>query len=249
MKKALVITSFGTSVPEARAGITAVEEALADAVPGCPWVRAFTSPTIRRILAGRGEAVPSLPEALADLRNKGARRVVVQPTHLLYGLEYDKLKAGVEALSGGFETLAVGRPLLADTGDIRRFARCLSRDCPAEAGGAVVFMGHGTEHFANAAYPALQTALRLEGREDVYIGTVEGWPGLADILRQLGGPRRVKLLPLMLVAGDHARNDMAGTWKQALEEAGHTVSCSFTGLGELPWVQEMYRERLLDVMD
>ena len=138
MKKALVITSFGTSVPEARAGITAVEEALADAVPGCPWVRAFTSPTIRRILAGRGEAVPSLPEALADLRNKGARRVVVQPTHLLYGLEYDKLKAGAEALSGGFETLAVGRPLLADTGDIRRFARCLSRDCPAEAGGAVV---------------------------------------------------------------------------------------------------------------
>ena len=135
-----------------------------------------------------------------------------------------------------------------DTGDIRRFARCLSRDCPAEAGGAVVFMGHGTEHFANAAYPALQTALRLEGREDVYIGTVEGWPGLADILRQLGGPRRVKLLPLMLVAGDHARNDMAGTWKQALEEAGHTVSCSFTGLGELPWVQEMYRERLLDMM-
>ena len=248
MKKALVITSFGTSVPEARAGITAVEEALADAVPGCLWVRAFTSPTIRRILAGRGEAVPSLPEALADLRNKGARRVVVQPTHLLYGLEYDKLKAGAEALSGGFETLAVGRPLLADTGDIRRFARCLSRDCPAEAGGAVVFMGHGTEHFANAAYPALQTALRLEGREDVYIGTVEGWPGLADILRQLGGPRRVKLLPLMLVAGDHARNDMAGTWKQALEEAGHTVSCSFTGLGELPWVQEMYRERLLDMM-
>ena len=80
MKKALVITSFGTSVPEARAGITAVEEALADAVPGCPWVRAFTSPTIRRILAGRGEAVPSLPEALADLRNKGARRVVVPPT-------------------------------------------------------------------------------------------------------------------------------------------------------------------------
>lgn len=251
MKKALVITSFGTSVPEARAGITAVEEALADAVPGYPWVRAFTSPTIRRILAGRGEAVPSLPEALADLRDKGARRVVVQPTHLLYGLEYDRLKAGAEALAGGFETLAVGRPLLADTGDIRRFARCLSRDCPAEAGGAVVFMGHGTEHFANAAYPALQTALRLEGREDVYIGTVEGWPGLADILRQLeqGGPRRVKLLPLMLVAGDHARNDMAGTWKQALEEAGHTVSCSFTGLGELPWVQEMYRERLLDVMD
>ena len=249
MKNALVITSFGTSVPEARSGIAAVEEVLAAALPGCLWVRAFTSPTIRRILAGRGETVPSLPEALTALRDQGAERVVVQPTHLLYGLEYDKLKAEAEALAGGFSSLAVGRPLLADTGDIRRFAHCLSRDCPEEAGGAVVFMGHGTEHFANAAYPALQTGLRLEGREDIYIGTVEGWPGLADILHQLepGGPRRIRLLPLMLVAGDHARNDMAGTWKQALEEAGHTVTYSFTGLGELPWVQEMYRERLLDV--
>ena len=250
MKKALVITSFGTSVPEARAGITAVEEALADAVPGCPWVRAFTSPTIRRILAGRGEAVPSLPEALADLRNKGARRVVVQPTHLLYGVEYDKVKAETEALAGAFDVLVLGRPLLSDTGDIKRFAARLSQAYPPAEGSAAVFMGHGTDHFANAVYPALQTGLRLEGREDLLVGTVEGWPSLEDILRQLapGGPRRVTLVPLMLVAGDHARSDMAGDWKPRLEAAGHTVRCTLTGLGELPWVQEMYRERFAELL-
>ncbi len=250
MDRAVVITSFGTSVPEARISITAVEEALEGAALGCRCLRAFTSPTIRKVLAGRGEVVPSLTEALKELQRDGVRQVVVQPTHLLYGIEYDKLKAEAEALAGGFASLLVGRPLLAHTGDIRRSALELSRSHPAKKGEAIVYMGHGTEHFANAAYPALQTALRLAGREDIYIGTVEGWPGLSDILRQLGenGPCRVKLLPLMLVAGDHARNDMAGEWKGALEQAGHKVDCSFIGLGTFSWVQEMYKERLLDVL-
>lgn len=99
---------------------------------------------------------------------------------------------------------------------------------------------------ANAAYPALQTALDLLGRKDIYVGTVEGWPGLEDVLRQLepGGPWRIGLLPLMLVAGDHARNDMAGDWKSRMEKAGHTVTCTFTGLGQLAWVQKMYQEKL-----
>lgn len=249
-KQAVIITSFGTSVPEARAGITAVEETLSAAAPGCVCVRAFTSPTIRRILKSRGEDVPSLAQALERLAAEGVRRVAVQPTHLLYGFEYDKLKAEAEGLSGRFEAVTVGRPLLADNGDIQRFACHLSRNHPAEAGTATVFMGHGTEHFANAAYPALQTALNLLGRKDIYIGTVEGWPGLEDVIRQLepGGPRKVELLPLMLVAGDHARNNMDGNWKSRLEDAGHTVACSFTGLGQLAWVREMYRERLAELL-
>lgn len=245
-EQAIVITSFGTSVPEARASITAVEQALAAAAPDYTCVQAFTSPTIRRILRDRGEDVASLSEALERLASQGVRRVIVQPTHLLYGYEYDRLRAGAEALSARFSSLTVGSPLLADDGDLRRFARHLSQDHPRAEGAVTVFMGHGTGHFANAAYPALQTALHLLNRNDLYIGTVEGWPGLEDILRQLepDGPRRVALLPLMLVAGDHARNDMAGEWKPRLEQAGHTVACSFTGLGQLSWVQEMYRERL-----
>ena len=251
MDRGLVIVSFGTSVPEARRAVSAVEEALERFASGWEMVRAFTSPTIRRILAGRGEAVPGLTEALEDLRSRGIRRIAVQPTHLLYGFEYDKLRAEAEALSGGFDALAVGRPLLADTADLRRFSAGLSETCPPENGGAVVLMGHGTEHFANAVYPALQTGLRLAGREDMLVGTVEGWPTLEDVARQLAarGPRRVRLVPLMLVAGEHARSDMADVWKRRLEEAGHTVECSFTGLGELPWVQKMYQEHLRELLE
>ena len=245
-EQAVVITSFGTSVSEARASITAVEEVLSAAASGNVYVRAFTSPTIRRILKERGEDVPSLTEALERLSADGVQRVIVQPTHLLYGYEYDKLKAEAEKFADRFESVTVGRPLLSDNSDIQRFAFHLSQDHPVEEGAVVVFMGHGTEHFANAAYPALQTALNLLGRKDIYIGTVEGWPGLEDVLRQLepGGPRRIELLPLMLVAGDHARNDMAGDWKSRLEEAGYAVTCTFTGLGQLAWVQKMYQEKL-----
>lgn len=249
-EQALIVVSFGTSVPEARSSISAVEEALSAAAPGRTFVRAFTSPTIRRILKGRGEDVPGLTEALEQLAAAEVRQVIVQPTHLLYGYEYSKLAAEAGALAGRFDSLTIGRPLLADNRDIQRFAHHLSLDHPAEAGRATVFMGHGTEHFANAVYPALQTALNFLGRSDICIGTVEGWPGLEDILRQLepGGARRIDLLPLMLVAGDHAKNDMAVEWKSRLEAAGHTVVCSFTGLGELPWVQEMYRERLVKLL-
>lgn len=251
MEKAIVITSFGTSVPEARASITAVEEALERAAPGYFCVRAFTSPTIRRILAGRGEAVPGLTEALEQLCAAGVRQVVVQPTHLLYGYEYDKLKAETDAFASRFEKTTVGRPLLADIGDLRRFAAGLSQTYPARDGEAVVLMGHGTGHFANMVYPALQTALRLKGCNNLYVGTVEGWPCVDDVLGQLR-ERRVLLVPLMLVAGEHAKKDMAGdgpdSWKSRLERAGFSVSCSFTGLGLFHWVQDMYRERLLDVL-
>ncbi len=251
MDRALIVASFGTSVPEARVSVAAVEDALWEAAPGYRRARAFTSPTIRRILASRGEQVPSLPEALAELQASGVRRAAIQPTHLLYGIEYDKLKAETEKFTQAFETLPLGRPLLAETAHIQAFAAKLSEDDPPEDGGAVVFMGHGTEHFANAVYPALQTALRLEGREDMLVGTVEGWPSLEDVVRQLepGGPKRVRLVPLMLVAGEHARNDMAGEWKSRLEECGHAVSCCFIGLGQRPWVRGMYQERLVELLE
>lgn len=248
MKRALIVTSFGTSVPEARGSISAVENKMEEAAVGYTVVRAFTSPTIRRILAERGEHIPSVTEAVERLSGEGFRRVVVQPTHLLYGYEYDKLKAEAEGYSDRFDQLAVGKPLLADNRDILRFAEKISEAYPRQDGAAVVYMGHGTGHFANAVYPALQTALDLIGRRDIRIGTVEGWPGLDEVLSQLTAPRSIRLLPLMLVAGDHARNDMAVSWKQKLEHAGHTVRCEFTGLGELAWVQEMYKNRLLEVL-
>lgn len=251
MYRALIIASYGSSVPETRAGLAALEKTLTGAAPGYSCLRIFTSPIIRRVLAERGEHVPGLTEALEHLRRGGARRVVVQPTHLLYGAGYGELEAEALAMADSFESLATGRPLLADGGSIRAFAARLSRNCPAAEGGAIVFMGHGTEHPAGtAACPALQTALRLAGRNDIYIGVMNGRPGLADVIRQLGagGPRQVRLAPLLLSAGTHVRRELTGEWKAHLERAGHTVRCSFAGLCELPWVREMYREKLLGIL-
>ncbi|MCD8004520.1 MAG: sirohydrochlorin cobaltochelatase [Oscillospiraceae bacterium] len=251
MKSAIVMTSFGTSAPQAQEDIAAVEGALAAAAPGYRCVRAFTSPTIRKILAGRGTSVPSMTQALERLRGEGTERVAVQPTHLLYGFEYDRLKTQAQAVAPGFQALRVGRPLLAGTEDILAFAGGLCQTYPAQEGGAVVFMGHGTGHFANAVYPALQTALSLRGREDLFVATVEGWPALEDWLPRLAG-REVRLVPLMLVAGEHAKKDMAGggpdSWKSRLEGAGCRVSCALTSLGRLDWVQQMYRQRLLETL-
>ena len=172
-EQAVVIASFGTSVPEARISITLVEDALFAAANGYICVRAFTSPAIRRILRNRGEDIPGLAEALEQLAARGVRRVVVQPTHLLYGYEYDRLKAEAEPAADRFESMKIGRPLLADDSGLQRFAWHLSQEYPAEADTAAVFMGHGTDRFANGAYPALQAALHSLGRNDLFIGAMK----------------------------------------------------------------------------
>ena len=184
MKQALLAVSFGTSVPRARQDIEAVERVLAAGAPERAFCRAYTSPTIRRILAERGEPVSGLPEALEALAAAGGEDVAVQPTHLLYGFEYDKLKADAAAFAGRFARLALGRPLAADSESLRALAACMVRRFGQPEGGALVLLGHGTEHFANMVYPAMQTALRLaeQGVEPVIIekeaelgGKLRGW--------------------------------------------------------------------------
>ena len=241
MKQALLAVSFGTSVPRARQDIEAVERVLAAGAPERAFCRAYTSPTIRRILAERGEPVSGLPEALEALAAAGVEDVAVQPTHLLYGFEYDKLKADAAAFAGRFARLALGRPLAADSESLRALAACMARRFGQPEGGALVLLGHGTEHFANMVYPA-------------YMGTVEGWPGFDEVLAQLkeDGCGQALLVPFMLVAGDHALNDMAGdgpkSWKSRLEAAGVGVRCRMRGLGALPEVQALYGARLREIV-
>lgn len=250
MKKAIVCVSFGTSVDAARESITAVENALREAAQDRLFVRAFTSPTVRRILAKRGETVPGVAEAMESLLQQGVREVLVQPTHILCGHEYDRIRAEVRPWRTRFDTLAIGRPLLADTADIRALAAILSETYPPCRDETLVLFGHGTDHFANVVYPALQTAFRLAGREDVLVGTVEGWPAYEDVSRQLaaGGGKRVHLVPLMLVAGDHVVHDMSGggadSWASRLTAEGRTVRSTVQGLGMLPAVRALYRAHL-----
>lgn len=250
MKKAVVCVSFGTSVPAGRENITAVENVLRQTAQDRIFISAFTSPTIRCILRERGETVYSPVEALKALRSQGVTEVLVQPTHILRGHEYDKLKREAEPWRDRFDVLRVGNPLLSDTEDLRTLAAGLSAAYPQQNGETLVLFGHGTDHGANLVYPALQTVFHLAGRPDVLVGTVEGWPAFEDVLVQLKARdgKEVHLVPLMLVAGDHALNDMAGedpeSWKSRLETEGFAVRGTLRGLGVMPAVQAMYRAHL-----
>lgn len=253
MKQALVIVSFGTSVPSAQKDIAGVEEALTCVMPGADHYSALTSPTIRRILQKRGESVFSLEEILEMLVPMGYDRVVIQPTHLLYGIEYDKIKETVGYFAGRFSSLLLGKPLLAGTEDLIALAECLKEEY-ASGKEALVLMGHGTEHFANMVYPAFQTVLRLQNYPGAYVGTVEGWPDLDAVIRQLKADNKQKILlvPMMLVAGDHACNDMAGegsdSWKSKLAAEGFQVRCHLNGLGNLAQIRNLYCSHLRDLL-
>ena len=254
MKTALLCVSFGTSVPAARKSITAVEKALHTEMPEADFYRVFTSKTIRRILSEKGETVWSMDEALEHLTDGSYDRVVIQPTHFLYGLEYESLKASVEEAKKRFPALLLGAPLLSGTGDLQALAQVLSEEFPQKENSALVLMGHGTPHFSNVVYPAIQAVFHMMGRKDVYVGTVEGWPEIEEICKELqtGEYTQVRTAPLMLVAGDHALNDMAGdeedSWKSILTQEGYQVECIMQGLGVLPGVQEMYRRHLQELL-
>ena len=250
MKTALLCVSFGTGVPAARKSITAVEEALRAQMPEADFYRVFTSKTIRRKLAALGETVWGIDEALEKLAAKGYERVVVQPTHFLYGLEYESLRSSVEKARELFPVLTLGMPLLSHTEDLKALAEIIAESFPAEKVHALVLMGHGTPHFSNVVYPAMQAVFHMMGRTDIFVGTVEGWPEISQITQQLkeNSYTAVRLAPLMLVAGDHALNDMAGeeesSLKNILLQEGYAVDCVMQGMGMLSGVQKLYQQHL-----
>ena len=179
---ALLIVSFGTSVEETRKKtIGALEEELKQAFPHLPAHRAYTSPTIRRILARRGVDIPGFVPALEQLAQDGVERVYVLPTHLLPGYEYDDLLEAAEQMRPQFQQLRMAPSLLGDTWGVRALAQILCDRFHRQEGQAVVLLGHGTEHSGNLVYPALQGVLDWLGREDILIGTVEGWPQAEDV--------------------------------------------------------------------
>ena len=256
MKEALLTVSFGTAVEPARqADICAVERTAAQALPHLPAYQAYTSPTIRRILARRGVDIPGFMPALEQLTQDSVEQVYVLPTHLLPGYEYDDLLKAAEQMRPQFQQLRMAPPLLGDTWGVRALAQILCGRFPRQESQAVVLLGHGTEHPGNLVYPALQGVLDWLGREDILIGTVEGWPGLEELLPVLErqGAERVILAPLLLTAGTHAREDIAGpgpeSWKSRLEAAGLTVHPVLEGLGRLPQVQGLYVRRLEQLLE
>lgn len=238
MKNAIIVVSFGTTHPDAEAScIRPVEEALAAAFPDWVICRAWTSRIIARRLAERGEAVENEVEALARLRWEGYERVILAPTHMIWGQEYER----VTAIAGD---LPVSAPLM-DTDDDLRWMAGLLDGVAAEEGRALLVMGHGTDHAADATYARLRSV--LTGR--VKLACVEGrhaLEGIWDELEAVPG-RALTLMPLMLVAGDHARNDLAGdgpdSWKSRLIARGFDVRTRLTGLGAMEAVQRRFVDK------
>ena len=247
MKQAILAVSFGTTYPDTlEKTIAATEAALAEAYPGWPVYRAFTSGMILKKLRQRdGVEIDNVAQAMARLEREGYTQVAVQSTHVMHGEEYEKMLAQLEPYKLTME-IAVGAPLLHAQADYEAVADALLSWLPLPGDGeALVLMGHGTAHFANSAYAQMEHVLQSRCPR-IYIATVEGYPTLDSVAEQLQRQpeiRRLTLAPFMLVAGDHARNDMAGgedSWKEVLEGKGYEVACILQGLGECPAIQKLF---------
>ena len=269
-EKELLVVSFGTSFNDSRvADIKSVEDALQEANPDWSVRRAFTAQIIiNHIQARDGEKIDNMEQALERAVANGVKQLVVQPTHLMHGAEYDEMCAAIDKVRDKFESVEIAEPMLGEVGndatvinaDKEAVAKAVvaaalsesgyeSTAAAKEAGVAYVLMGHGTAHVAKVTYSQMATQMDKLGYENVFIGTVEGEPEDTSCEAVIAavkeaGYTTVVLRPLMVVAGDHANNDMAGadedSWKTMFEAAGFTVNCQISGLGRIADVQALY---------
>ena len=276
----LLVVSFGTSFNDSRvADIKGIEDALAEANPDWSVRRAFTAQIIiNHIQARDGEAIDNMDQALDRAVPNGVKNLVVQPTHLMHGAEYDELMEAVDAYKDKFESVKVAEPLLGEVGadasavnaDKKAVAEAITAeavktagfdtlDAAKEDGVAFVFMGHGTSHTAKISYSQMQAQMKDLGYENVFIGTVEGEPedtACENVINAVAeaGYTKVVLRPLMVVAGDHANNDMAGddddSWKSMFNASGkfESVDCQIAGLGEIEAIQNLYVAHTAEAM-
>ncbi|MDR1133544.1 MAG: sirohydrochlorin cobaltochelatase [Synergistaceae bacterium] len=258
-KKGILVVAFGSSMPEGEASIEAVADAVRKAYPDVETRVSYTSRIImRKIARENGKIVDEPAVALAKMAYEGFTDVAVLSTHIIPGEEYDDLKAvvdGFKAMSAnapkaGFRFIELSSPLLSGAADFERLAGVLADTYSEQTKkGAFVFVGHGTHHFANAAYGTLQFAL-WEKSPNFYVGTIEGLPSYDDVASRLktAKVKNVWIAPAMLVAGDHAHNDIAGeepdSWKSMLEAQGYKVTPVLEGLGQNAAVRTLILDKL-----
>ena len=268
----LLVVSFGTSFNDSRAeDIGGIEKALQKAYPDWSVRRAFTAQIIiNHVQARDGEKIDNMDQALQRAVDNGVKNLIVQPTHLMHGAEYDELSEAVASYSDKFESVSIAEPLLGEVGsaddsvnsDKEAVAKAVtaeavktagyeSLDAAKEDGTAFVFMGHGTSHTAKISYSQMQNQMNALGYDNVFIGTVEGEPedtACEAVIEKIqeAGYKKVILRPLMVVAGDHANNDMAGddddSWESQFEASGvfDSIETQIAGLGQIPVIQDLY---------
>ena len=277
----LLVVSFGTSYNDSRSeDIKGIEDALQEAYPDWSVRRAFTAQIIINHIQSRdGEVIDNMQQALDRAVENGVKNLVVQPTHLMHGAEYDEMLEVLDEYQNKFESAAVAEPMLGEVGDDAavinedkaavaqaaadaavKEAGYENMDAAAEDGTAFVFLGHGTSHTAKVSYSQMQTQMDELGYTNAFIGTVEGEPeetaceAVIDAVKE-AGYKKVVLRPLMVVAGDHANNDMAGSeedsWKSMFEESGNfdSVETQISGLGRIDAIQELFVEHTQAAID
>ncbi|MGN0968017.1 MAG: sirohydrochlorin cobaltochelatase [Oscillospiraceae bacterium] len=245
----LLVVSFGTSFNDSRRlTIGAIEDALEEAFPEYSVRRGFTSNIIiEHVVRRDGEVIDDVTEALDRAVANGVKNLLVQPTHLMNGYEYGDLVKELQSRKDDFETIRIGAPLLTTDADYQTVAEALVAATASYDDGktAICFMGHGTEAASNGVYAKMQQVLKDGGHDNYFVGTVEAEPSVETVLKmvQEGGYEKVVLRPMMIVAGDHANNDMAGdeedSWKSTFEAAGYEVECLVNGMGELEGIQQL----------
>lgn len=277
----LLVVSFGTSFNDSRAeDIKGIEDALAEAYPDWSVRRAFTAQIIiNHVEARDNEVIDNMQQALDRAVDNGVKNLVVQPTHLMHGAEYDEMVEAIDEYKDKFESVAIAEPMLGEVGDDatvinddkKAVAQAITDEAckeagfddmqaAADAGTAFVFMGHGTSHTANVTYDQMQTQMDDLGFTNAFIGTVEGEPedtACEAVIEKVkeAGFKNVILRPLMVVAGDHANNDMAGddedSWKSQFEASGDfdSVDCQIAGLGRIEAVEDLYVEHTKAAID
>lgn len=259
-KDVILVVSFGTSYNDNRdATIGAIEEAITAEFQDYEVRRAFTSQIIIDKLKERdGLEIDNVEQALEKLAAEGVRNLVVQPTHLMDGYEYMDLKEELSEYEDQFGQVVLGAPLLIEDSDFEATAKAIAEATASKDDGktAICFMGHGTEAASNSVYAKLQTVMADMGYQNYFIGTVEAAPTVEDLmaaLDQAGIYEKVVLQPLMVVAGDHANNDMAGeeedSWKSQFEAAGYEVECILEGLGQNEAIRQIYVSHTQQAID
>lgn len=247
MKKALMVISFGTSYPKTRERTLAViEKDLIKEYPDRDFFRAFTSNFIRKKIAKRDNEIILSPEEMFEsLKEEGYEDVLCQTTHIINGSEYGLTLDIAIDNAKNFKKVAIGSPLLslsADYIEMANFVKNLAKKLKDDE--ALLFMGHGSEHFSNSAYPAFNYYLQKNGLFNVFLATVEGFPELSDVRIDLKNFRKIYLMPFMVVAGDHANNDLASdeenSWKSILKKDGFEVEPIIKGLGEFEEVRKIF---------
>lgn len=243
-KGAVLMVHFGTTYDDTRVlTIDAINAKMKEAFPGIEWREAWTSRIILRKLKARGVGRLNPTEALIKLHEDGYTHILIQSTNIIEGTEMKELRREVESLSLNFKDIRIGNPLLYAPEDYNIVAGAVTAAMnQAVKGGQKLLVGHGTPDPATASYAMFDYLLKAEGHPEYHVGTVEGYPRYEDALRLLraGKSRTVTLAPLMFVAGDHARNDIAGEWKENLEKLGYRVNLYLKGLGENPEVQDLF---------